>query len=180
MASGVIPAHLSGTMTDPYSEGEGRMEENIRIPGTDQPVGERILFIHENMVSFVKQYSMPVVEVALVLSKYIRIISLELRNVADSANEELPEHLLEPMSLEDGLQAPLIDSFPLDRLLGSLDEDRMDILDTLMRTAINSVEAPFASVLALLRDWERLVRIQLSKSRSPGHLFSPIELPETF
>lgn len=156
------------------------MDENIRIPGTDQPVGERILFIHENMVSFVKQYGMPVVEVALVLSKYIRIISLELKNIAESANEELPEHLLKPMSLEDDVQAPLIDSFPLDRLLGSLDEDRMDILDTLMRTAINSVEAPFASVLALLRDWERLVRTQLSASRSPGHLFSPIELPETF
>ncbi|DAC26560.1 MAG TPA: hypothetical protein D7H76_01525 [Candidatus Poseidoniales archaeon] len=159
---------------------EDGMDENIRIPGTDQPVGERILFIHENMVSFVKQYSMPVVEVALVLSKYIRIISLELKNIAESANEELPEHLLKPMSLEDDMQAPLIDSFPLDRLLGSLDEDRMDILDTLMRTAINSVEAPFASVLALLRDWERLVRTQLSTSRSPGHLFSPIELPETF
>ena len=159
---------------------EDGMDENIRIPGTDQPVAERILFIHENMVSFVKQYGMPVVEVALVLSKYIRIISLELKNIAESANEELPEHLLKPMSLEDDMQAPLIDSFPLDRLLGSLDEDRMDILDTLMRTAINSVEAPFASVLALLRDWERLVRTQLSTSRSPGHLCSPIELPETF
>ena len=156
------------------------MDENIRIPGTDQPVAERILFIHENMVSFVKQYGMPVVEVALVLSKYSKIMSSELMNVADSANEELPEHLLRPMSLEGDMQAPLIDSFPLDRLLGSLDEDRMDILDTLMRTAINSVEAPFASVLALLRDWERWGRTQLSTSRSPGHLFSPIELPETF
>ena len=34
-------------------------------------------------------------------------------NVADSANEELPEHLLRPMSLEGDMQAPLIDSFPL-------------------------------------------------------------------
>ena len=90
------------------------MDENIRIPGTDQPVGERILFIHENMVSFVKQYGMPVVEVALVLSKYIRIISLELKNIAESANEEMPEHLLNPMPMEDDMQAPLIDSFPLD------------------------------------------------------------------
>ena len=62
------------------------MDENIRIPGTDQPVAERKLFIHENMVSFVKQYGMPVVVVALVLSKYIKIISSELMNVADSTN----------------------------------------------------------------------------------------------
>ena len=72
-ALGGIPAPLSDMMTDQSANGEVGMDENIRIPGTDQPVAERILFIHENMVSFVKQYGMPVVEVALVLSKYIKL-----------------------------------------------------------------------------------------------------------
>ena len=141
---------------------------------------ERILFIQENMVSFVKQYNMPIVEVALVISKYIRILLEKLQQIADESGEELPSHLLSPTPFDGDMKPPLIDSFPLERLLDSLDEDRMDILDTLMRTAINAVEAPFSSALALFRDWERLIRSQLSESRSPGHLFSPMKIPEDF
>jgi hypothetical protein len=141
---------------------------------------ERILFIQENMVSFVKQYNMPIVEVALVISKYIRILLEKLQQIADESGEELPSHLLSPTPFDGDIKPPLIDSFPLERLLDSLDEDRMDILDTLMRTAINAVEAPFSSALALFRDWERLIRSQLSESRSPGHLFSPMKIPEDF
>ena len=132
------------------------------------------------MVSFVKQYNMPIVEVALVISKYIRILLEKLQEIANDSDEELPSHLLSPTPFDGDIKPPLIDSFPLERLLDSLDEDRMDILDTLMRTAINAVEAPFLSALALFRDWEMLIRTQLSESRSPGHLFSPMKFPEDF
>ena len=156
------------------------MDDSDKIPSPQQPLEERILFIQENMVSFVKQYNMPIVEVALVISKYIRILLERLQQIADESGEELPSHLLSPTPFDGNIKPPLIDSFPLERLLDSLDEDRMDILDTLMRTAINAVEAPFSSALALFRDWERLIRSQLSESRSPGHLFSPMKIPEDF
>ncbi len=156
------------------------MDDSDKIPSPQQPLEERILFIQENMVSFVKQYNMPIVEVALVISKYIRILLEKLQQIADESGEELPSHLLSPTPFDGDIKPPLIDSFPLERLLDSLDEDRMDILDTLMRTAINAVEAPFSSALALFRDWERLIRSQLSESRSPGHLFSPMKIPEDF
>lgn len=156
------------------------MDDSDKIPSPQQPLEERILFIQENMVSFVKQYNMPIVEVALVISKYIRILLEKLQQIAYESGEELPSHLLSPTPFDGDIKPPLIDSFPLERLLDSLDEDRMDILDTLMRTAINAVEAPFSSALALLRDWERLIRTQLSESRSPGHLFSPMKIPEDF
>ena len=156
------------------------MDDSSKIPSPQQPLEERILFIQENMVSFVKQYNMPIVEVALVISKYIRILLEKLQQIADESGEELPSHLLSPTPFDGDIKPPLIDSFPLERLLDSLDEDRMDILDTLMRTAINAVEAPFSSALALFRDWERLIRSQLSESRSPGHLFSPMKIPEDF
>ena len=156
------------------------MDDSDKIPSPQQPLEERILFIQENMVSFVKQYNMPIVEVALVISKYIRILLEKLQQIADESGEELPSHLLSPTPFDGNIKPPLIDSFPLERLLDSLDEDRMDILDTLMRTAINAVEAPFSSALALFRDWERLIRSQLSESRSPGHLFSPMKIPEDF
>ena len=156
------------------------MDDSDKIPSPQQPLEERILFIQENMVSFVKQYNMPIVEVALVISKYIRILLEKLQQIADESGEELPSHLLSPTPFDGDIKPPLIDSFPLERLLDSLDEDRMDILDTLMRTAINAVEAPFSSALALFRDWEMLIRTQLSESRSPGHLFSPMKIPEDF
>ena len=156
------------------------LDDSAKIPSPQQPLEERILFIQENMVSFVKQYNMPIVEVALVISKYIRILLEKLQEIANDSDEELPSHLLSPTPFDGDIKPPLIDSFPLERLLDSLDEDRMDILDTLMRTAINAVEAPFSSALALFRDWEMLIRTQLSESRSPGHLFSPMKFPEDF
>ena len=65
-------------------------------------------------------------------------------------------------------------------ILENVDRDRMDIFDTIIRTVINSTELPFINAITLLRDWESITRNQLSQSTKPGHLFSPIELPEDF
>ena len=107
------------------------------MPGADEPVAERLLFLQENMVNFVKQYSLPVVEVALVVSKYIRALKDSLEDAAEASGEVLPARLAEPWAVEIDGVAPVIDSFSLDRLLGSLDEDRMDIFDTIIRTIVN-------------------------------------------
>ena len=50
------------------------VDENAKIPGVDAPIEERLLFLQENMVNFVKQYNLPVIEVSLVVSKYIRVL----------------------------------------------------------------------------------------------------------
>ena len=81
---------------------------------------------------------------------------------------------------ESPAYSPFIDSFPLDKLLGSLHEDWMDILDTLIRTILNESQLPFAPALTLLREWEALTRTQLAGASGPGQLFSPIDLPEGF
>ena len=154
--------------------GEGEM------PGPDQPVEERLLFLQENMVNFVKQYSLPVVEVALVVSKYIRALKESLEAAATQSGEILPENLAEPWPVEIDGVAPTIESFSLERLLSALDEDRMDILDTIIRTIINGSEIPFISALTLLRDWEMRLRAQMAEAASPGHLFSPMDLPDGF
>jgi len=154
--------------------GEGEM------PGPDQPIEERLLFLQENMVNFVKQYSLPVVEVALVVSKYIRALKESLETAAAQSGEILPENLAEPWPVEIDGVAPTIESFSLERLLGALDEDRMDILDTIIRTIINGSEIPFVSALTLLRDWEMRLRAQMAEATSPGHLFSPMDLPDGF
>ena len=139
-----------------------------------------LLFLQENMVNFVKQYSLPVVEVALVVSKYIRALKESLETAAAQSGEILPENLAEPWPVEIDGVAPTIESFSLERLLGALDEDRMDILDTIIRTIINGSEIPFVSALTLLRDWEMRLRAQMAEATSPGHLFSPMDLPDGF
>ena len=72
------------------------MDEDARTPSPEAPVEERLLFLQENMVSLTNQLSMPVIEVALVLSKYIRILLDSLQNAAASNNEALPQRLTEP------------------------------------------------------------------------------------
>ena len=156
------------------------MDEDARVPAPDAPVEERLLFLQENTVSFVNQFSMPVIEVALVLSKYIRSLLESLQNTAQSNGESLPPRLTEPWHIDTQKEPPRIDSFPLETLLGNLDEDRMDILDTLIRTILNESQLPFTPALTLLREWEALVRTQLSAASGPGQLFSPLELPEDF
>ena len=154
--------------------------EGDRVPSPEEPVEERLLFLQENMVSFVNQFSMPVIEVSLVLSKYIRIILDSLLEAAEKEGESLPRNIVEAWPIESNPDAPAIDSYPLDMLLGNLDEDRMDILDTLIRSILNESRLPFVSVLTLLRQWESLARAQLAQAGSPGHLFSPMEFPEGF
>ena len=103
-----------------------------------------------------------------------------LERAASQSGETIPVNISQPWEIDTEFGAPTIDSFPLDKLLGTLDEDRMDILDTMMRVIINGAEIPFSSALTLLRDWEMRLRVQMAEATSPGHLFSPMEIPEGF
>ena len=155
-------------------------EQGGQIPSPSSSIEEKQIFLQENMVNFVNQYSQPVIEVSLVVSKYIRILLEKLQDTASTSNETLPAELLIPHELESVSEPPVLDSFPLERVLESVDQDRMDILDTIIRTILNETEMTFVSALGVLRDWEYVTRSQLSKSTSPGHLFSPIQLPDDF
>jgi hypothetical protein len=154
--------------------GEGEM------PSTSEPIEEKLLFLQENLSNFVKQYNLPLIESALVVSKYLNILLGELQKIAMSEGEILPESITQPWPIISEIEPPKIDSFPLDRLMQTIDQDRMDIFDTIIRTIINGSEIPFVNAVSLMRDWEKVIRTQLVKSTSPGHLFSPLELPENF
>ena len=132
------------------------------------------------MSNFVKQYSLPVVEVALVISKYIKILLSELTTKANTVGETLPIELTQPWEIDTNDQDSLIDSFPIERVLSTIDQDRMDIFDTIIRTILNNAEIPLINGLTLLRDWESVTRKQLVNAASPGHLFSPFVLPDNF
>ena len=59
------------------------MSEGERnVPGTEASSNEKLLFLRENMVHLTNQLSMPIIEVALVISKYIRIVLDSLQKAA--------------------------------------------------------------------------------------------------
>tara|TARA_B100000686_G_scaffold232944_1_gene240558 strand:+ start:626 stop:1111 length:486 start_codon:yes stop_codon:yes gene_type:complete len=161
------------------------MEEPGRaIPSPDSAPNEKLLFLRENMVHLTNQLSMPVIEVALVISKFIRIVIESLTKAAASSGEDLPTSLLEsrPLDPENTEYAARIsvESFPLENLINRVDEDRMDILDTLIRTVLNESQLEFVHALQEFREWESEIRGQLSRVSSPGGLFSPLDLGDDF
>ena len=155
-------------------DGEGEM------PSPTDSMDEKLLFLQENLSNFVKQYNLPIIESALVVSKYINILLNELEKKASHEGEILPLEITQPWPIRDEFKTPKIEDFPLEKLMQNIDQDRMDIFDTIIRTIINGSEIPFVNSIMLLRDWEKVIRTQLVKSTSPGHLFSPLELDENF
>ena len=159
------------------------MSEGARnVPGPDSPANDKLLFLRENMVHLTNQLSMPIIEVALVISKYIRMLLDSLQKAAIEEGEELPEIILNPLPSNSSLSETTsgINSFPLEKLIDRVDQDRMDILDTLIRTILNERQLEFVSALQEFRDWELEIRNQLSEVSSPGGLFSPLSLDDDF
>ena len=143
---------------------------------SDITSNEKMLILHQNIVNLVKQLSMPLVEVSLVIAKFINILSEKLKQVALENNEKLPELFTVPWPLDFYESNESESKLNLDKVIDVLDNDRIDILDTLIRTSINLEEIPLSDSLLVLRSWEKLVRTQLAKSTSPGQLFSTVEI----
>jgi hypothetical protein len=59
-----------------------------------------------------------------------------------------------------------------------VDQQRMDILDTLIRVTLVEINASVIDAILALRAWEHLVRSQLALASGPGQLFSPLNIPE--
>ena len=156
------------------------MDDEGEMPSPAASMEEKLLFLQENLSNFVKQYNLPIIESALVISKYINILLNELKKKASLEKENLPLEITDPWPITGEVKTPKIEDFPLDKLMQNIDQDRMDIFDTIIRTIINGSEIPFVNAVMLLRDWERVIRTQLVKSTSPGHLFSPLELDDNF
>ena len=150
------------------------------MPAVSSPSTEKMLFLQENMVHFVNQMSMPVIEVSLVISKYLKKLVDVLEERAQTEGEDLSSEILNPWPRDTDSADTNRPGMPLERILEIVDVDRMDILDTMIRTIINGTELPFVDAVLALRRWEHLARSQLSKASGTGQLFSPMILPADF
>jgi len=130
------------------------------------------------MVNLINQLSMPLVEVSIVIQNL-------LSPMLDSLNEHIAisgntygDKVLEawPIDLSEDVESA--GNFDVAKVLKVIDEDRMDILSTLIRVTLVEEGLDLADGISALRMWEHLARTQLATIKSPGQLFSPIQIPE--
>ena len=138
------------------------------------------IFLQQQMVAITKQLSMPLVEVSLVINKYATALRSELKRFADENREVLSDEILNPIEISKNQSGNADYSVDLSKIVDMTDVDRMDIFDTVIRTAINEHSTPLYDALLVIRDWERIVRTQLALVNSPGQLYSPLELPDDY
>ena len=134
--------------------------------------------LQERMVNLIRQLTMPVAEVALVLQHHIQGLLGSLNEYVEKTGASINERVAQPWPIEVNNVDPNPISFDVEKVLKIVDQDRMDILSTLIRVTLVETEMDLVEGILALRSWEQLVRQQLADATGPGQLFSPIELPE--
>jgi hypothetical protein len=134
--------------------------------------------LQERMVNLIGQLTMPVAEVALVLQHHIQGLLGSLNEYVEKTGASINERVAQPWPIEVNNVDPNPISFDVEKVLKIVDQDRMDILSTLIRVTLVETEMDLVEGILALRSWEQLVRQQLADATGPGQLFSPIELPE--
>ena len=122
---------------------------------------------------------MPVSEVALVLQHHIQGLLGSLNEYAQKTGASISDRVRQPWPIESQTQtSENMISFDVEKVLKIVDQDRMDILSTLIRVTLVETEMDLVEGILALRAWEQLVRQQLAEATGPGQLFSPLEFPE--
>ena len=121
---------------------------------------------------------MPLVEVSIVIQNLLSPMLDSLNeHIAISGNTYGDKVLYAwPIDLSEDVESG--GNFDVAKVLKVIDEDRMDILSTLIRVTLVEEGLDLADGISALRMWEHLARTQLATIKSPGQLFSPIQIPE--
>lgn len=137
-----------------------------------------LVTLQERMVNLIKQLNMPLVEVSMVIQNMISPMLESLNKHAVKNALELPDRIMNQWPIEKPIHDEVKSSLAVEKILSVIDEERMDILETLVRVTMVETEMILLDGIAALRMWEHLARTQLANITSPGQLFSPIEIPE--
>ena len=134
--------------------------------------------MQERVVNLINQLNMPLIEVSLVIGRHIAGLSRSLDAHIEATGQAYNDRITAPWPIEEGTSGDVNATFDLEKVFKIIDEDRMDILSTLIRVTLVEIEATLAEGLLALRPWEALSRSQLARAQGPGQLFSPLEIPE--
>ena len=140
---------------------------------------DSMVTLQERMVNLIGQLTMPVSEVALVLQHHIQGLLGSLNEYAQKTGASISDRVRQPWPIESQTEtSENMISFDVEKVLKIVDQDRMDILSTLIRVTLVETEMDLVEGILALRAWEQLVRQQLAEATGPGQLFSPLEFPE--
>lgn len=139
---------------------------------------DSMVTLQERMVNLIGQLTMPVAEVALVLQHHIQGLLGSLNEYVEKTGASINERVAQPWPIDENELDHNPITFDVEKVLKIVDQDRMDILSTLIRVTLVETEMDLVEGILALRSWEQLVRQQLADATGPGQLFSPIELPE--
>lgn len=139
---------------------------------------DSMVTLQERMVNLIGQLTMPVAEVALVLQHHIQGLLGSLNEYVEKTGASINERVAQPWPIDENELEHNPITFDVEKVLKIVDQDRMDILSTLIRVTLVETEMDLVEGILALRSWEQLVRQQLADATGPGQLFSPIELPE--
>ncbi|MEC7179768.1 MAG: hypothetical protein VXW36_00095 [Candidatus Thermoplasmatota archaeon] len=139
---------------------------------------DSMVTLQERMVNLIGQLTMPVAEVALVLQHHIQGLLGSLNEYVEKTGASISDQVAQPWPIEENNVDRNPISFDVEKVLKIVDQDRMDILSTLIRVTLVETEMDLVEGILALRSWEQLVRQQLADATGPGQLFSPIDLPD--
>ena len=136
-----------------------------------------LVTLTERTVNLIKQLNMPLVEVSLVLQKHINQLMETLNQHLQATGQRVSERVQSPWPVEVPESASQ-SNFALEKVMDIVDQQRMDILDTLIRVTLIEIDVTVVEALLALRQWEHLARTQLASATGPGQLFSPLDVPD--
>ena len=97
---------------------------------------EGLVTLQERVVNLIKQLNMPLVEVSIVIQNMLSPMLSSLEEYASNNNGEIPAKLKNQWPIKKPINDDVASSLSLDKILSVVDEDRMDILMTLMEVNV--------------------------------------------
>lgn len=146
------------------------MSEDVEVDG--------LVTLQERMVNLINQLQMPLIEVSMVIGNHIKQLMNSLNDHIAKTGALFSNKVTEQWPLNNNSAIMSENKMDLDKIISIVDDDRMDILATLIRVTLIETEMAIDDGILALRMWEQLARSQLSAASSPGQLFSPMILPE--
>jgi hypothetical protein len=146
------------------------MSEDVEVDG--------LVTLQERMVNLINQLQMPLIEVSMVIGNHIKQLMNSLNDHIAKTGALFSNKVTEQWPLNNNSAIMSENKMDLEKIISIVDDDRMDILATLIRVTLIETEMAIDDGILALRMWEQLARSQLSAASSPGQLFSPIILPE--
>ena len=112
---------------------------------------DSMVTLQERMVNLIGQLTMPVAEVALVLQHHIQGLLGSLNEYAQKTGASISDRVRHPWPIDSQTQiSENLVTFDVEKVLKIVDQDRMDILSTLIRVTLVETEMDLVEgILAL-------------------------------